>query len=47
MTIAGVLASPWPVAVLFFIIAYTYASVGLGGASAYTALMVLLVMCWI
>lgn len=42
MTITGLLASPWPVAALFLIIAYTYASVGLGGASAYTALMVLL-----
>ena len=42
MTVTGIFASPWPVAVLFFIIAYIYASVGLGGATAYAALMVLL-----
>jgi len=39
MTISQFIASPWPVAALFFLIAYTYSGVGLGGGSAYTALM--------
>ena len=35
-------ASPLFIAGLFFIVAFTYSSVGLGGGSSYTALMVLL-----
>lgn len=37
-----VLASPWFIAGLFFFIAMAYSSVGLGGGSAYTALLALL-----
>ena len=37
-----ILASPWFIAGLFFVIAMTYSSVGLGGGSSYTALMALL-----
>ena len=37
-----VLASPYFVAILFFIIAFAYSSVGLGGGSSYTALMAIL-----
>ena len=42
MTISQLIASPWPVAVLFFFIAYAYSGVGLGGGSAFTALMAIL-----
>ena len=34
-----VITSPYFIAVLFFIVAFTYSSVGLGGGSSYTALM--------
>ena len=34
-----VITSPYFMAVLFFIVAFTYSSVGLGGGSSYTALM--------
>ncbi len=34
-----IIASPYFLAVLFFIVAFTYSSVGLGGGSSYTALM--------
>jgi uncharacterized membrane protein YfcA len=34
-----VLTSPYLLAVLFFLVAFTYSSVGLGGGSSYTALM--------
>lgn len=34
-----IISSPYILAVLFFIIAFTYSSVGLGGGSSYTALM--------
>lgn len=37
-----VLASPYFIALLFFIIAFAYSSVGLGGGSSYTALMAIL-----
>ncbi len=33
------IVSPYFLAVLFFLVAYTYSSVGLGGGSSYTALM--------
>ncbi len=36
------LLSPYTIAFLFFLIAFIYSSVGLGGGSAYTALMALL-----
>ncbi|MCW8854363.1 MAG: sulfite exporter TauE/SafE family protein [Gammaproteobacteria bacterium] len=36
------LASPYFIALLFFIIAFAYSSVGLGGGSSYTALMAIL-----
>lgn len=36
------ITSPYIVAGIFFIVAFTYSSVGLGGGSSYTALMVLL-----
>lgn len=42
MTFAELLASPWFIAGLFFIVAFVYSSVGLGGGSSYTALMVIL-----
>lgn len=42
MTIAELLASPWFVAGLFFIVAFVYSIVGLGGGSSYTALMAIL-----
>ena len=34
-----IIPSPYILAVLFFIVAFTYSSVGLGGGSSYTALM--------
>ena len=34
-----IITSPYFLAVLFFIVAFTYSSVGLGGGSSYTALM--------
>ena len=34
-----IISSPYILAVLFFIVAFTYSSVGLGGGSSYTALM--------
>lgn len=34
-----IISSPYFLAVLFFIVAFTYSSVGLGGGSSYTALM--------
>lgn len=34
-----ILTSPYLLALLFFIVAFTYSSVGLGGGSSYTALM--------
>ena len=37
-----VLASPYFIALLFFIIAFAYSSIGLGGGSSYTALMAIL-----
>ena len=36
------LASPYSVALIFFVIAFVYSSVGLGGGSSYTALMAIL-----
>ncbi len=42
MTFAELLASPWFIAGLFFIVAFVYSSVGLGGGSSYTALMAIL-----
>jgi len=42
MTVSQLIASPWLVVALFFFIAYTYSGVGLGGGSAYTALMAIL-----
>jgi len=42
MTFSQLIASPWLVAALFFFVAYTYSGVGLGGGSAYTALMAIL-----
>jgi uncharacterized protein len=35
----AIITSPYFLAFLFFIVAFTYSSVGLGGASSYTALM--------
>ena len=34
-----IITSPYFLAILFFIVAFTYSSVGLGGGSSYTALM--------
>ncbi|MEW6673870.1 MAG: sulfite exporter TauE/SafE family protein [Thermodesulfobacteriota bacterium] len=34
-----IISSPYILAILFFIVAFTYSSVGLGGGSSYTALM--------
>ena len=42
MTFSQLIGSPWLVAALFFLIAYTYSGVGLGGGSAYTVLMAIL-----
>lgn len=42
MTFAELLGSPGFIAGLFFIIAFVYSSVGLGGGSSYTALMAIL-----
>jgi uncharacterized membrane protein YfcA len=42
MTFAELLASPWFIVGLFFIVAFVYSSVGLGGGSSYTALMAIL-----
>jgi len=42
MTFAQLIASPWLVAALFFFVAYAYSTVGLGGGSAYIALMTVL-----
>lgn len=42
MTFTELLISPWFIAGLFFIIAFVYSSVGLGGGSSYTALMAIL-----
>ena len=42
MTFSQLIASPWFVAALFFITAYSYSSVGLGGGSTYTALLAVL-----
>lgn len=42
MTVAELLVSPWFIAGLFFIVAFVYSSVGLGGGSSYTALMAIL-----
>jgi len=36
------LSSPYSIALLFFLIAFVYSSVGLGGGSSYTALMAIL-----
>src|SRR5210317_962915 len=36
------ISSPYFIAVLFFIVAFAYSSVGLGGGSSYTALMAIL-----
>lgn len=42
MIFAELLSAPWFIAGLFFIIAFIYSSVGLGGGSSYTALMAIL-----
>lgn len=42
MTFSELLVSPLFIAVLFFIIAFVYSSVGIGGGSSYTALMAIL-----
>ena len=42
MTFSQLVTSPWFVAALFFVIAYAYSSVGLGGGSTYTALLAVL-----
>jgi uncharacterized membrane protein YfcA len=42
MTPAELVLSPYIIAILFFLIAFTYSSVGLGGGSSYTALMAIL-----
>jgi len=39
ITMDMIIPSPYILAVLFFIVAFTYSSVGLGGGSSYTALM--------
>ena len=39
MSIDLILASPYFLAALFFIVAFIYSSVGLGGGSSYTALL--------
>ena len=44
MTLDLILASPWFLPALFFIIAFAYSSVGLGGGSSYTALMAIVGM---
>jgi uncharacterized membrane protein YfcA len=42
MTISQLVASPWFAAAVFFLVAYAYSGVGLGGGSAYTALLAIL-----
>lgn len=42
MPTTEILFSPWLVAVLFFLVALVYSSVGMGGGSAYTALMAIM-----
>lgn len=44
MTLDLILSSSWFLATLFFIVAFTYSSVGLGGGSSYTALMAIVGM---
>jgi len=39
-----ILTSPWFLPALFFIVAFAYSSVGLGGGSSYTALMAIVGM---
>jgi len=39
---SDILLSPWFISLLFFLIAFIYSSVGLGGGSSYTALMAIL-----
>ncbi len=39
MILTEIIASPYFVSALFFLVAFTYSSVGLGGGSSYTALM--------
>jgi len=39
MTVDFIIESPYFIAALFFIVAFVYSSVGLGGGSSYTALM--------
>ncbi len=42
MMFSQLIVSPWLLAAIFFIVAYAYSSVGLGGGSTYTALMSIL-----
>lgn len=42
MSLAEIISSPWFITILFFLIAFVYSSVGLGGGSSYTALMAIL-----
>lgn len=42
MPLAEIISSPWFIAILFFLIAFIYSSVGLGGGSSYTALMAIM-----
>ncbi len=42
MSSAEILISPYLIAILFFVIAFVYSSVGLGGGSSYTALMAIM-----
>ena len=44
MSLDLILTSPWFLPVLFFIVAFAYSSVGLGGGSSYTALMAIVGM---
>jgi uncharacterized membrane protein YfcA len=44
MSLDLILTSPWFLAALFFIVAFAYSSVGLGGGSSYTALMAIVGM---
>jgi uncharacterized membrane protein YfcA len=41
MILTDIILSPYFIAALFFLVAFTYSSVGLGGGSSYTALMAL------
>lgn len=42
MSLTEIISSPYSIAGLFFLVAFTYSSVGLGGGSSYTALMAIM-----